>query len=402
MSSALWVPFTVPDAVPGIEARSGRGSTVVTSTGEELLDFASGLWNVGFGYDDAALADAVRAQLERLAYYPTFRDMRSEVAAQLADALVALAGTPDARVVLGTGGGSAVDVALKLVSVARRDGLCVSLAGSYHGTMYGGSAVSGQDLLQQRTRAAVPWVRHVAPNDCDGFRALARTTRLSCVVLEPVLGNGCLPLTPAFVDCVYEECRRQGALVVADEVATGCGRTGPLFASSSWPEPPDLLLVSKLLTGGVLPLSAVLVQPRVWEVFRDEGVALPHGETQGGNPLACAAALEVLRRWADPGFRAAVQVRARAFEEWTAAGPWGLAAVAGRGFMQAVSLDRAGVLPGATPEQRALTLETLLRASGLRTYVGGDLLCLFPPLTVTDDELDLAHDIVARTWKVLA
>ncbi len=402
MHDHLWVPFTVPGTASVLEVAGGSGATVVTTSGQRVLDFAAGLWNVGSGYGDQGLADAVSRQLERLAYYPTFRDVRSDVATRLADELARVAGQPDARVVLASGGGSAVDVALKLVSIAREGGTCIALEGSYHGTMYGGSALSGQDVMQGRTRARFDWVRHVAPNDCEGFLDLARQQRLSCVVLEPVLGNGCTPLTDEFVACVVEECERQDALLVADEVATAFGRTGPLFASDAWPRRPDIRIVSKMLTGGVLPLAALLVQPSVWRTFQSQGLALPYGETQAGNPLACAAALEVVARWSRPEHVAATAARARVFERWVEDRVWPLDSVQGRGFMQCITLSSSGVLPGATVEQRSLIVANTLQQSGLRAYVGGDAMCLFPPLTVDDDELERAGQILDETWKLLA
>ncbi len=401
MSQKLWIPFTVPGTEAAVTVRAGRGSTVITVNGDEILDFAGGLWNVGFGYDDAGLADAMRAQIDRLMYYPTFRDMASEVAVELAEELAALSGIGNPKVVLTTGGGSAVEAALKLSHLARPGGVCVSLAGSYHGTMYGGSAVSGQELWQQQTRAQFDWTRTVPVNDIESFRELARREQISCVIVEPVVGNGCVPLLPEFIAAVGAECRRQNAVLIADEVATGFGRTGPLLASAGWSVRPDITLVSKLLTGGAAPLAALLVAPSVWHTFKSNGLALPHGETQGGNPIACAAALSVVRRWQSPAFVTEITQRARGFERWANERAWGPGAVQGRGFMQAVTVSQSGVLPSASVEQRAAIVAPMLLAAGLRVYGGGDQLCLFPPLTVSDDELETAGRIIDSTWKML-
>lgn len=401
MSQELWIPFTVPGADAEITVRSGRGSMVTTVDGSEILDFAGGLWNVGFGYDDAGLADAMRAQIGRLMYYPTFRDMTSEAACELAVDLASISGLDDPKVVLTTGGGSAVETALKLAHMARPGGVCVSLVGSYHGTMYGGSAVSGQDIWQKQTRAEFEWTRTVPVNDIDAFHRLAARERISCVIVEPVVGNGCVPLQSDFIVAVGAECRRQNAILIADEVATGFGRTGPLLASAGWEVLPDITLVSKLLTGGAAPLAALLVAPSVWKTFQVRGMALPHGETQGGNPIACAAALSVVRRWRSVDFVADMARRASVFERWANERAWGPGAVQGRGFMQAVTMSESGVLPLATPSQRSAVVAPMLLAAGLRVYGGGDHLCLFPPLTVSDDELEAAGRIVDDTWKLL-
>lgn len=400
-SNPLWIPFTVPGTPPTLLVESGSGSSVRTTDGRSILDFAGGLWNVGFGYSDDQLATAVHTQLDKLAYYPTFREMASETAVLLAERLVQLVGSPDAKVVLGTGGGSAVEIAIKLASVVRPGGAVVSLVGSYHGTMYGGSAVSGQDLMQRGTRASFDWMHQVPPNDCAAFLNLASRVSLAGVLLEPVIGNGCVPLTDEFVECVIGECRRQGALVIADEVATGFGRTGPLLASDAWSQVPDIRLVSKLLTAGAGPLAALLIEPRVWQEFRAQGIGLPHGETQGANPLACAAALSVIQRWASPGFAAAIADRAATFDRWMADRPWGIGAIEGRGFMQSVTLSRTSAMTYATVEQRTQVVATMLLGAGLRVYAGGDHLCFFPPLTVSDAELEQAAKIVDETWKLL-
>ena len=367
-SNPLWIPFTVPGTPPTLLVESGSGSSVRTTDGRSILDFAGGLWNVGFGYSDDQLATAVHTQLDKLAYYPTFREMASETAVLLAERLVQLVGSPDAKVVLGTGGGS---------------------------------AVSGQDLMQRGTRASFDWMHQVPPNDCAAFLNLASRVSLAGVLLEPVIGNGCVPLTDEFVECVIGECRRQGALVIADEVATGFGRTGPLLASDAWSQVPDIRLVSKLLTAGAGPLAALLIEPRVWQEFRAQGIGLPHGETQGANPLACAAALSVIQRWAAPGFAAAIADRAATFDRWMADRPWGIGAIEGRGFMQSVTLSRTSAMTYATVEQRTQVVATMLLGAGLRVYAGGDHLCFFPPLTVSDAELEQAAKIVDETWKLL-
>lgn len=305
----LWLPMTFMPAFAerGITIVEGEGVTVRDRDGKEYLSATSGLWNVSCGWGHPRIIAAITRQLERLSYGTLFR-YDHEPAVQLARRLVDI--TPDglSRVFFTTGGAAAVETALKVVrryfgligEPQRR--LVVSLDQlSWHGTLYGSMAVSGFPLEQLEYGADLSLVRKVPfPSDGDRGDALLDLTeregdRIAAIILEPVLASsGARPLPEAFVRTVQDVCRRHGILLILDEVATGFGRTGRMFASELYDLQPDVLALSKGINSGYLPLGATLFREELYDAYQRTGTLLFHGETQGGNPAACAAALATL------------------------------------------------------------------------------------------------------------
>ena len=250
------------------------------------------------GYGHEGIAEAVAVALRDASYLTLFRGIHRP-AQDAADALLDLTGRAAyRRVIFSTSGGAANDAMMKLARhyhVERGErvrNLVVGLRGSYHGLMYGSHSLSGDALAQGAYSLDRRAVRHVDP--ADGAAQLASLlhregAHVAAVVLEPVLGTGAIPLDPGYVEAVLDLRDRYGFLVVADEVATGFGRTGTLFASSSWSRPPDILVLSKALTNGALGAAALVVGSRVATEFRHRRTTFVHGETQAGTPAVAAA-----------------------------------------------------------------------------------------------------------------
>ncbi|MCC4248403.1 MULTISPECIES: daptide-type RiPP biosynthesis aminotransferase [Microbacterium] len=346
--SPVDTPFA-PDRV-AVEA---RGHRVRFADGAERLCATSGLWNVPLGYGHPGVAEAVAKALRDASYLTLFRAVHRP-AQEAAAALLDLAG-PDAyrRVIFSTSGGAANDAVMKLArqyQIERGEparALVVGLRGSYHGTMYGSHALSGDALAQGVYALDRRAVRHVDATDPGEFEALARRegARIAAVVVEPVLGSGGHPVAPEVIDTVLDLRDEHGFLLVADEVATGFARTGPLFASGGWSRRPDLLVLSKALTNGALGAAAILVGPRVVSVFSDRGATFVHGETQAGTPAVAAAiraVTEEIRRTDVLAAAARVSAGVRALADALVRD--GLAVeVRGRGAFLAVALtDAAG------------------------------------------------------------
>jgi hypothetical protein len=284
-------------------AVSARDRHVTYADGSTRLCATSGLWNVPLGYGNAAVSEAVERATRDASYLSLFRAPH-RLAADAADALVGLAGPKTyERVIFSTSGGAANDAMMKLVrqywAVAghSRRTVVVGLMGSYHGTMYGSHALSGDALLQPLYSLDRRGIRHIVHDDGgEQLEMLLRREgdRIAAVVLEPVLGSGAVPLDPEFLRRLASLRDRHGFLIVADEVATGFGRTGRLFASEAWPVPPDVLVVSKALTNGVTAAAALLVGPTIARAFVRSRATFAHAETQAGTPVAAAATLAVI------------------------------------------------------------------------------------------------------------
>src|SRR4051794_28494284 len=255
------------------------GHRVRFADGREALCGTSGLWNVNLGYGNEAVAEASARALRDASYLSVFR-YSNAYAEAAADTLVDLAGRDRfGRVLFSTSGGAANDAVLKLVrqlhaltgEPGRR--VVVGLRGAYHGLTYGGFSLTGENLGQQLYGVDPRFVRHVGPNDVAELTDLlaAAGERIAAVVVEPVLGSGTVPLDPDYLAALVALRAEYGFLLVADEVATGFGRTGPMFASSLWPAAPDILITSKGLTNGAAAAAAVLVSHRIARAFETSG-----------------------------------------------------------------------------------------------------------------------------------
>lgn len=399
----VWSAMSPADLAfaPDRVAVSARGHRVRFADGSDRLCATSGLWNVPLGYGHPGIAEAAAGALHEASYLTLFRGVHRP-AREAAAALIDLAGTDRyRRVIFSTSGGAANDAVMKLArqfQIERGEPartLVVGLRGSYHGTMYGSHALSGDALGQAAYALDRRAVRHVDATDPGELTALLRRegARVATVVIEPLLGTGAHPAAEAFLEAALDARDEHGFLVVADEVATGFGRTGPLFASGEWSRPPDLLVLSKALTNGTLGAAAVLVGPRVVSAFTDRRATFVHGETQAGTPAVAAAILAVADEFRRPEIlAAATRVGVRARELADALVRDGLAVeVRGRGAFLAVALT--GSDGARLPPERIPDAVAAIAAAGAIVHPGVDGIQLIPGYGYDDAafaELDAA------------
>ncbi|MFI1948672.1 daptide-type RiPP biosynthesis aminotransferase [Streptomyces virginiae] len=297
--TALW-PYLIPPSSHGDDSICAVGATghrVTFADGRTVLDADSGVWNVNIGYGNQHIAAAIAEAAEHASYLGAFR-FENSYARRAAEDLLRVCG-PDhySRVLFSTGGGVANDAVMKLAriyhAVEGRPGrnLVVSLRGSFHGLTFGGFALTGEDLGQRVYGVDQRLIRHVTPNDTAELGRLmaALGNQVAAVIVEPVLGTGTLPLEESYIGELGRLRDEYGFLLVADEVATGFGRTGTYFASESWEGRPDVLVTSKGLTNGASPAAALVISHRVTDALVEHDTMFAHAETQGANAIACAA-----------------------------------------------------------------------------------------------------------------
>lgn len=301
--SRTWESLIPPSRfdAPDRTAVSARGHEVTMKDGRSYLCATSGLWNVNLGYGNRKIADAVHSALKDASYLGLFRggNVYAEHASQ---ELVARGPAGASRVLYSTSGSAANDMVLKLARQFHllrdepRRRLAVGLKGSYHGLTYGALSLTGEDLGQRAYGVDLQLVRHVRANDADELRALGAREghRIGVITIEPVLGSGAVVVDPSVIEAAIDLRREHGIVIVADEVATGFGRTGTFFASEAWPEPPDVLIASKGLTNGTAAAAVAIVGERVVEAFDAADAPFVHGETQAGTPASCAAIVATL------------------------------------------------------------------------------------------------------------
>ena len=316
----LWHPFTQmqvwPDDEPLIIERAD-GNYLVDDLGRRYLDGVSSLWVTVHGHRKREIDEAVRAQLERVAH-STLLGLSSVPAVELAAKLASVAPAGLTRVFYSDSGATAVEIAVKMAyQYWRQKGRpekrrFVALQEAYHGDTVGSVSVGGidlfhatfHDLLFDVDRIPTPYeYRWAGPGEClEGcVRAAAellerKGREMAALVVEPLVQGaaGMLVQPRGYLARLAELCRRHEVLLICDEVATGFGRTGTMFAVEQEGVRPDLMCVAKGLTGGYLPLAATLATDEIYSAFLGsvaEKRTFFHGHTYTGNPLACAAAL---------------------------------------------------------------------------------------------------------------
>jgi adenosylmethionine-8-amino-7-oxononanoate aminotransferase len=282
----------------------GEGPRVQTQDGDWLLDATAGLWHANIGHGRARLAEAAARQIARLETYHTFGRIVNDQALALADRVAALAPIDDAKVFWVSGGSDAIDTAAKL---ARRHWqlqgqankrIIISRDSSYHGLHAFGTSLAGIPFNREGygSESLIPETARVPVNDADALEAAILNLgpdRVAAFFAEPVMGTGGVILpAPGYLARAEAICREHDVLLVLDEVITGFGRVGEMFATQLFDLHPDMVVVAKGITSGYAPLGGVLIAPSVWGPFFDSADApiFRHGVTYSGHATACAVA----------------------------------------------------------------------------------------------------------------
>jgi acetylornithine/N-succinyldiaminopimelate aminotransferase len=352
----------------------GEGSWLYDAEGNAYLDFLAGISVSQLGHAHPALVEAISTQAARLIHVPNL--IYNERGVRLAERLCerSLGG----KAFFCNSGAEANECAIKLVRRHRPRGEIVVLEHAFHGRTLGALSATPMRDKQAPFEPLVPGFR-VVPRDDPAALADAVGEGTTAVFAEPIQGeSGIHPIAEEVLAAAREACDRTGAVLVFDEIQSGMGRTGTLWAYEGTGVRPDVISVAKGLGGG-LPVGACLTSPALADVFRPGD----HGSTFAGGPLVAAAAGVVLDVVDDPGFLREVVVKG----DRLAAGleSLGLRGVRGRGLMLAFD----------TPDAPALVRRALLDQGLVLNATGPDSVRLLPPLTVASDEVDQALERLA-------
>jgi len=301
----FWHPFADMHTVATSEVvmEHAEGVRVWDTEGRSYLDATAGLWYCNVGHGRAEIADAAAAQMRRLASYSNFGTYATAPTIKLAERLAALAPIEDAVVFFTSGGSEAVDTAAKLArrywdvvgKPERR--IIVSREFSYHGMAAFGTSLAGiAGNRQGYGGPLIEAVEYVAANDPAALERLLdeRGDQVAAFIGEPVIGaGGVIPPAEGYWAEINRLCRKHGVLLIADEVITGFGRTGELFATTKYGIEPDMITFAKGITSGYIPFGGVFVGPRVAAPFWTEptGAIFRHGYTYSGHAAGSAAAM---------------------------------------------------------------------------------------------------------------
>ncbi len=410
----VWHPYTqMLTAVPPIPIARAQGVYLYTPDGQRLLDGISSWWVNIHGHSHPRLNRALAQQAERFAQV-IYAGCCHEPGARLAAELAARTGGDLPRVFFSDDGSTAVEVALKMAyqfwlhrGEPQRTWF-VAFDDAYHGDTVGAMSVSGLPLFHQAfreilfkvCRAQTP-VSALRPHPSEELAALLARDgeRIAAVIVEPMLqgAGGMIVLPPHFLQQIRELTEQHGILLIADEIMTGFGRTGRFLACEHAAVKPDLLCLSKALTGGYLPLAATLASEAVYTAFlsTDRRRTFFHGHSFTGNALATSVACESLAVFAEERCLERVASLEKLFAERLArlAELPAVAATRGLGAMAAIELaprSGGGYLDTLGPQ---LVAAFLARNILLRPL--GNVLYFLPPYVITDDEVHQVFDAIA-------
>jgi adenosylmethionine---8-amino-7-oxononanoate aminotransferase len=403
----LWHPFTQQrdwaDEVPVIVERA-EGTDLIDTRGTRYIDGVSSLWCNVHGHRHPRIDAAIRDQLERVAH-STMLGLSHPPAIELASRLVDIAPHGLTRVFYSDSGSTATEIALKMAfQYWRQQGehrrtRFVSLREAYHGDTIGSVSVGGIDLFHATYRPLLFDTLAAEPGDIDDMRRLfeAHPGEIAAVILEPLVQGaaGMLVHPPGYLRAVRDLCDEHDTLLICDEVATGFGRTGRMWACQHEHVTPDLMCIAKGLTGGYLPLAATLATERIYDGFLGHHTdyrTFFHGHTYTGNPLACAAALATLDIFDEEQtldhLQPKIDLLAHLLEP-IAARP-DVSEVRRRGFMTGIQLDG---FPAELKIGHRVTLEARKRGAIVRPL--GDVVVLMPPLSISEADLTRLVHITA-------
>lgn len=354
----------------------GEGARLFDSEGRSYIDCVAGQGSANLGHSHPAIVQAIQTQAAELITCTEI--FHNPVRAEYQAALCAAANMP--RVFLCNSGAEAIEGALKFARlVTGRSGIVSTMRG-FHGRTMGALSTTWEKKYREPFNPLLPDVTHVPYNNLEKMAQAVNDT-IGAVIVEVVQGEGGVhPAEQGYLQAVQELCRAHGAMLIVDEVQTGFGRTGYLFAHEFDEIQPDFLCLAKSIAGG-LPMGAVLIGERVGEI-----APASHGSTFGGNPLACAAALAALNEYQNSDLISRARERGaevmRYFREHLP--EHAVREVRGRGFIIGIEL-RGKVAP----------ILSALQARGvLALPAGATVLRLLPPLVISDEDLWQAVQII--------
>jgi acetylornithine/succinyldiaminopimelate/putrescine aminotransferase len=379
---------TSPDPI-GLEVASAEGGWITDTAGRCYLDFIAGIGVANVGHRHPAVVAAVKAQIDRYAHVMVYGEYLQAPQIELAAQLAAVAPPPLSVTYLTNSGAEAVEGALKVARKFTGRSRFIAFDGSYHGDTLGALSVMGQPRLRAPYEPLLPTVRFLPWDTPEALDAV--DDGIAAVIMEPIQAEGGVRLPSGdFLRVVRERCDAAGALLLIDEVVTGFGRTGRLFAVEHWNVVPDIMMLAKAMGGG-MPLGGFIGRPEVMATLSADP-PLNHLTTFGGHPVSCAAGLASLRLILDNKLSDAAASAGRrlinTITGWIGAG--GLTAVRGLGLL--IGLEFADA---AASERFVLRC----REAGLLlgwTLYQDRVVRLAPPLTLTPDEFEQGAAIMRR------
>lgn len=402
----------------------GEGIYIFDLNDNKYIDAAGGLWNVSCGLGNKTILDAMQEQMQRMAFGSIFRRANAK-AVELAARLVEISCPGLTRVCLTCSGSAAVEAAIMMVrsyfsitgQPSKKSIVC--LKRGYHGTYYGSGTASDVIDGKEQFEPGVPEIFHIEAPYCfrcpfgreypgcgiqcaDQLAELARQKkgRVAAFMMEPILGSGGIIVPPKeYFKRIEAICKEHEIFFLLDEVATGFGRTGEMFAAELFDSEPDVMILSKGINSGYLPLGAALFSEEIYRPFKEKNIPLQVGTTQDGNPVCCAASLATIDVLEEEGLldnckKMGFKLKQGCMEMKEKSRHIG--DVRGEGLMLGIELVKNKEKKTPVEPMHVGLVCDFLKDNGLIVYPNPCGISLFPALTITEEQIHRVIEILSK------
>jgi adenosylmethionine-8-amino-7-oxononanoate aminotransferase len=416
-SQYLWHPYTQhKTASAPIAITKGKGALLWDENGKEYIDAIASWWVNPYGHSNTFIADAIYKQLTTLEHV-LFGGFTHEPAVEVAEKLIAILPNNQQKLFFSDNGSTAVEIAIKVAlqyffNKGEKRTTIIAFENAFHGDTFAAMAASGislftdafQGMFIDVVRIPVP----VVGQEEVSFSALAKALKnhdCAGFIFEPLVQGaaGMVMYDPAALDTLIQMCKTNNVLTIADEVMTGFGKTGKTFASDYLVEQPDMMCLSKALTGGTIPMAITTFTQEIFDAFYDEDInkALFHGHTFTANPTGCAAALASLELLQTPEMQAnLVRVNAKhlAFEKRVQSHPKVVTTrVLGVIFALEIKTESAASYYGNLRNK----LYNFFIENGVILRPVGNIVYILPPYVITDEQLEKVYQVVESALEIV-
>jgi adenosylmethionine-8-amino-7-oxononanoate aminotransferase len=416
-SQYLWHPYTQhKTASAPIAITKGKGALLWDENGKEYIDAIASWWVNPYGHSNTFIADAIYKQLTTLEHV-LFGGFTHEPAVKVAEKLLAILPKNQQKLFFSDNGSTAVEIAIKVAlqyffNKGEKRTTIIAFENAFHGDTFAAMAASGislftdafQGMFIDVVRIPVP----VVGQEDVSFSALAKALKNhNCAgfIFEPLVQGaaGMVMYEPAALDTLIQMCKINYVLTIADEVMTGFGKTGKTFASDYLVEQPDMMCLSKALTGGTIPMAITTFTQEIFDAFYDEDInkALFHGHTFTANPTGCAAVLASLELLQTPAMQANIErVNAKhlAFEKRVQSHPKVVTTrVLGVIFALEIKTESAASYYGNLRNK----LYNFFIENGVILRPVGNIVYILPPYIITDEQLEKVYQVVESALEIV-
>ncbi|MFZ5554977.1 MAG: aspartate aminotransferase family protein [Bacteroidota bacterium] len=369
-----------------LEISHAEGNYLIDVNGKKYLDLISGIAVSNLGHGHAKIKEAVIEQVNKNMHLMVYGEYVHSPQVKLAEKLCSLLPASLNNVYFVNSGAEAVEGALKLAKRFTGRTEIISCKNAYHGSTHGALSIIGDEEFKNAFRPLLPDVRQIVFNDFSQLEQI--TGKTACVIVEPVQGEaGIRPATKEYLEALRKKCTEQSVILIFDEIQSGYGRTGKLFAFEHYGVIPDVLLLAKGMGGG-MPLGAFISSQEMMKTLRTNPV-LGHITTFGGHPVCCAASLAALEEIVSPGIITTVTEKEKLFRQLLVHPA--IREIRSKGLMMAVEL-----------ESFEKVQQVITRCIEKGVIVDWFLFCnnslrIAPPLTISEEEIRMACGVILES-----